>query len=310
MNEQQTTWVVDVPVATIWTSPSSPREIDRPGITNPVLLEDWYNELNFELRKGLCEDNRVQSQLLYGEEVIIEETDGDWSKVIAVRQPSGKDERGYPGWVPTIQLKEVKRELWNREEVAVVTKKQANLIDHKDEPIFELSFMTYLPIIEHEDLKVKVQTPSGEAWLYKKDVLITSSIHDLDQGSGKEIVETGKQFLSLSYFWGGMSAFGYDCSGFSYNMHKAHGYEIPRDASDQAKEGVEVPKDQLGIGDLLFFAKEETPEKITHVGIYYGDDKMIHAPMTGKGIEIIPLKGTKYEKEFRIARRYHKTPGE
>lgn len=37
---------------------------------------------------------------------------------------------------------------------------------------------------------------------------------------------------------------------------------------------------------------------------------MIHAPMTGKGIEIIPLKGTKYEKEFRIARRYHKTPGE
>ncbi len=308
--KQETTWVVDVPVATIWTSPSSPRDIDKPGINNPVLLEDWYNQLSLELRKGLSDDNLVQSQLLYGEEVIVDEIEGEWAKVIAIRQPSKKDERGYPGWVPTVQLKEVKRADWEREEVAIITKKAANLIDQSERPIFELSFMTYLPIIDIEELKVCVQTPTEKAWIYKKDILIASSIHNLAKGTGDEIVASAKQFLELPYFWGGMSAFGYDCSGFTYNMHKAHGYEIPRDASDQAEQGEQVPADQMKPGDLLFFAYEDGKGAIHHVGIYYGEGKMIHSPMTGKGIEIIPLKGTKYERELCGVRRYHLPPGE
>ena len=82
------------------------REIDEPGLTNPVHLTKWLEKLPYEQRLDLCNGNRVQTQLVFGEPVIVEETQGDWAKVIAVWQPSRKDERGYPGWVPLAQLKE------------------------------------------------------------------------------------------------------------------------------------------------------------------------------------------------------------
>ena len=85
-------------------------------------------------------------------------------------------------------------------------------------------------------------------------------------------------------------------------MHKANGYQISRDASDQAEGGKDVSLDELMPGDLLFFAKGKA--RIHHVGIYYGDGKMLHAPSTGKGIEIVSLAGTKHEQQLCSARRY------
>jgi cell wall-associated NlpC family hydrolase len=60
-------------------------------------------------------------------------------------------------------------------------------------------------------------------------------------------------------------------------------------------------------GDLLFFAYEEGKGNLHHVGIYDGNNKMLHAPQTGSGVEVIPLKGTVYEKELFAVRRYWKT---
>ena len=105
------TWYCAVPVATMWTSPESVRDIDEAGLTNPVRLTKWLEQLRFEARLNLCEGNRVQTQLLYGEPVIVEEIQGDWAKVIAVWQLSKKDERGYPGWVPLVQLRNARKGL-------------------------------------------------------------------------------------------------------------------------------------------------------------------------------------------------------
>lgn len=107
-----------------------------------------------------------------------------------------------------------------------------------------------------------------------------------------------------------MSSFGFDCSGFSYTMCKANGYIIPRDAHDQAASGEKVELHQLEPGDLLFFAYEEGKGSLHHVGIYYGDGKLLHSPNTGKTIEILEMAGTIYEKELCAARRYfQKTEG-
>ncbi|MBT2707433.1 C40 family peptidase [Pseudomonas sp. ISL-84] len=296
--------MVSVPVATLWTAFDSSRDIDREAVNNPVDLDSWLEKLTYKPRLELCDRNLVQSQVLYGQEIIVLEEKEDWAHVVIPDQSSSKDERGYPGWIPKAQL--VQKSDWNLDssQVAVVQKKKAELYSIDQKPEIVLSYQTVLPVLKENAEWIKVQTPSGDGLLKKDDVSVHESLDSLPKGSGKDIVAAGEQFLNLPYLWGGMSSFGYDCSGFSYSMCKANGYIIPRDAHDQAVAGNSVEMDALEPGDLLFFAYEEGKGKLHHVGIYYGEGKLLHSPNTGKTIEIIDLKDTIYEKELCAARRY------
>ncbi|WP_370224686.1 NlpC/P60 family protein [Cytobacillus sp.] len=306
----QQKWLVSVPAATLWTASDSSREIDLDAITNPVHLDSWLEKLTYEPRLELCNGNLVQSQVLYGEEVIVLEEKDGWVHVVVPSQPSSKDGRGYPGWVPIAQL--TKNEDWKLDsrKAAVIQKKKATLYSNDREPELVLSYQTILPVLKEEAEWIQVQTPEGTGCLKPEDVQVYESIGAIRKGNGKDIIDAGVQFLGLPYLWGGMSSFGYDCSGFSYSMCKANGYIIPRDAHDQAEAGKLVELDAIEPGDLLFFAYEEGKGKLHHVGIYYGDGKLLHSPNTGKTIEIIDLKDTIYEKELCAARRYWQETGE
>jgi gamma-D-glutamyl-L-lysine dipeptidyl-peptidase len=295
---------IAVPVATIWTNPDSARDVDTPAISNPVHITKWLDSLTYDTRLALCDENRIQSQALFGQEVFVVEERNGWSYVIIPDQPSSKDELGYPGWIPTIQL--LPGGLPQAETYAVVIRPFADLISRKNEAELEISFQTVLPVVKELDDLIEVETPLGRRYVRQTDILISKSKVNDRKGSGQDIVISGESFLDLPYLWGGMSSYGFDCSGFSYTMCKTQGYLIPRDANDQAKKGENVPLEQLLPGDLLFFAYEEGKGSIHHVAIYYGDGKMIHSPNTGKTIEILSLKGTYYEKELCAARRYWK----
>lgn len=304
-------FVINVPVATIWTSYDSARELDKKAISNPTDIKSWLNSLNFETRLELCDANLIQSQLLYGQEVLVLEEREDYYHIIALTQGSSKDERGYPGWVPKCQVTEVGD--WNLTDgpVAVVTSNLAPLFSTEEKELLELSFQTILPVVESGKEKVKVQLPDGTLGLLKTDdISVYDGLPFIPKGAGEDIVRSGERFLGLPYLWGGMSGYGMDCSGFSYTMCKANGYTIPRDAHDQVKDGVEVPINTIEPGDLLFFAYEEGKGKIHHVGIYYGDGKLLHSPKTGRDIEILPMEKTIYEKELCAARRYWQKDGE
>ncbi|MFM1653574.1 NlpC/P60 family protein [Brevibacillus sp. B_LB10_24] len=297
--------VASVPVATVWTTPASPREMDRPAIENPADLTGWLQAMSYEDRLELCEANLVQTQVLYGSLVEVIEEEAGWLKVVIPSQPSKKDERGYPGWMPKCQLLEASGFAANPDQpTAVVTSTAARLYDKEGEPGITLSFLTRLPVISQSGEWIEVTTPAGPQLLKQSDVAVFLTERDIPIGTGKQIVEAGKQFLGLPYLWGGMSSFGYDCSGFAYNMHLANGIIIPRDASDQAKQGKAVERQDLQPGDLLFFAYEEGKGAVHHVGIYAGDDQMLHSPKTGKTIELLPLSGSAYEVELCAARRY------
>ncbi|WP_042221442.1 C40 family peptidase [Oceanobacillus manasiensis] len=296
--------VTAVQVATVWTSPDSARAIDKLGVTVPADMQEWINGLTYEQNLALCEENRVQSQLLYGQPVIITETQGDWAHVVIPDQPSKKDERGYPGWMPHAQLREVNKSDWQSEHTAAVSSKKAWLQTESGQREMELSYLTMLPVVKVGETLVEVKTPHGNRFLQAEEVIVFPTEKGLNKGNGQKIVKAVEDFQGLDYFWGGMSAYGYDCSGLAYAAHKANGYQIARDAGDQAKAGEEVTFDKLQTGDLLFFAYEEGKGRLHHVGIYYGNGKMLHSPQTGKGIEIIELAGTVYEKELCAARRY------
>lgn len=302
------TWYCTVPVATVWTSPESVRDLDMAGVSNPVRLMEWLEKLTYEPRLDLCDGNRIQTQLLYGEPVIVEETKGEWAKVIAVWQPSKKDERGYPGWVPLVQLK--KAEPIRAKGFAKVTVGKAQLWNLDGSPSLVIPFNSILPYIEKLGSSLLVQTPSGEALLKIQDVELAPSIHQFKKASAEIAMEKGLKFLELPYFWGGMSSYGFDCSGLTYNLLKACGHTIPRDAGDQAKGGVEVPFDDEASwrrGDLLFFANDSGKGNVRHVGFYFGDGIMLHSPSTGKSVELMRIKGTKLEEELCEVRRYGTT---
>ena len=296
-------WVTAVQVATVWTNPESARKVDEKGTANPTDIEGWVRDLSFQEKLALCDDNRVQTQTLYGEPVIVTKIEADFAHVIVPSQPSVKDARGYPGWIALRQLKKVKKKDWVQPKSAITVHDKVWTLKNGEKET-KLSYLTILPVLKEYEESVIVVTPHGIRELPKDAVHIFATEEGIPGGTPKDMIESVQSFIGLDYFWGGMSSFGYDCSGLSYAAHKRNGMCIPRDASDQAREGEEVPLNDLQRGDLLFFAYEEGKGKIHHVGIYVGNGKMLHSPQTGKGVELIELAGTKYEKELCMARRY------
>lgn len=105
------------------------------------------------------------------------------------------------------------------------------------------------------------------------------------------VLAAARQFLGIPYLWGGTSAKGFDCSGFTKTAYLLNGVVIPRDASQQVHAGVEVATDSslvnLQPGDLLFFGRK-TPERITHVAFYLGNGEILHT--AGSGVVIQSLR--------------------
>jgi len=104
--------LVRVPVTTVWADPGSPRPVDAPIVADEPDAPAWLAALDAHASDDESGDGRlglhgrVESQLLAGEPVVVTETDGSgaWSHVVAPWQLSPKDDRGYPGWVPSAHL--------------------------------------------------------------------------------------------------------------------------------------------------------------------------------------------------------------
>ncbi|NFF77315.1 NlpC/P60 family protein [Clostridium sporogenes] len=115
------------------------------------------------------------------------------------------------------------------------------------------------------------------------------------------IVKKAKEMLGKPYKWGrDTPEEGFDCSGFVYYVYKnTIGIDIGRVTYDQIKKGVTVDKNQLQIGDVIFFGnKEDEPH---HVSIYLGNDEYIHSPKSGDVVKISKLSN---RNDYVAARRY------
>jgi cell wall-associated NlpC family hydrolase len=117
------------------------------------------------------------------------------------------------------------------------------------------------------------------------------------------IIAYGKDVLGQPYKWGGESFAegGFDCSGLTQYAYAQAGINIPRTAQDQYNAAQKIPTSQVQPGDLIFFENTfDAPYRITHVGIWLGDGKMLHAPQEGDVTRIIDLNSSEFFKS-RIA---------
>jgi len=120
-----------------------------------------------------------------------------------------------------------------------------------------------------------------------------------------KVVDYSKKFLGVPYKWGASSGKAFDCSGFVvYIMSKFNVY-LDRTASGQFNGGTKVDKDNLQPGDLVFFTTYKKGP--SHVGIYIGDNKFIHASSGVDHVTITDLDTNYYKKRYLGARRYNLT---
>jgi len=124
--------------------------------------------------------------------------------------------------------------------------------------------------------------------------------------TAKNIVATAERFLGVPYLWGGNSIKGVDCSGLVWNVYFLNGIILPRNASQQAAVGKDVPLDRLKPGDLIFFGRySETGEpKVSHVGISTGGSHFIHSSQVVRTGSLSPKDHDYYDsKQALFARR-------
>ena len=293
--------LVTVSVANVWNAPGVARPVDEPSVSNPVDIRRWIAAMSHEDKLWLVD--RLVTQALYGERVVVREVAGGWARVVVTGQPSTLDADGYPGWIPVAQLRA--GDVPPTAMSAVVTRPAAPLRDVADAggPPVEVSFNTRLPVLAVGATEVTVVLPTGG-----RGLLATGDVHVAPPGprtaTSADLVASARLFSGLPYLWAGTSGAGFDCSGFTAAVYGVHGMVLPRDADDQAGVGAAVDRSRLQPGDLLFFSPSGEQRGITHVSMYVGNEMMIQAPATGRTVETVPVDSPPYARQYWGARRY------
>lgn len=119
-----------------------------------------------------------------------------------------------------------------------------------------------------------------------------------------ELVRTAHSFIGVPYQWGGTSEqTGFDCSGLTMVVYRQNGLNLPRVSRNQFQAGRRIHQSSLQEGDLVFFATRR-PGQVSHVGIYIGGGRFIHAPATGRNVTIERLSSPYFSSRFVGARSY------
>ncbi|MCX7623551.1 MAG: SH3 domain-containing protein [Thermomicrobium sp.] len=147
------------------------------------------------------------------------------------------------------------------------------------------------------------RAPEAAAAVPAESTAEQSSAAPAPSSVGDRIVATAMQYLGRPYVWGGTTPAGFDCSGFVYFVvNQVLGGGFPRSLEAQAVAGVSVDPDHLQPGDLVFF-QNTYKWGLSHVGIYIGNGRFIHAENYATGVTISELWGDYYGPRYYTARR-------
>ena len=215
----------------------------------------------------------VVSQALYGTGVQALQNSQDWFNI--------RTADGYTGWVEAADLKMLNGSAYAPKGDAVrVTAISANVYREPDvtkhAPLLELPWESRLEPApapaKNTERWLEVRLVDGQmGWVQRGDIS-----DDFTPVSMGDMLQLAHRFIGTTYTWGGVSSFGFDCSGFTQMLERQRGIEMPRDADIQASWSgvIAVERKDLQPGDLLYFGS--SPTKITHTGMYLGNGEFIH----------------------------------
>src|SRR3954462_12622160 len=225
---------------------------------------------------GPSDKTAVVSQAIYGSNVTVLIARGEWSRIQTTDRYKGRvpsrhirillTGSGYATAGSTVQVESLFANLYAEPDVTL----------HK--PVLTIPFETRLEIASSDERDSSPGKTPPEGWLQlrlpdQRHAWVQASdvVSDPKPLSIPESIELAKRFLGLPYLWGGRSSFGFDCSGFTQMLLRARGFNMPRDADQQAawNGGTPVQRKDLQRGDLLFFGS--SGKEVTHTGMYIGD---------------------------------------
>ncbi|HZM81800.1 MAG TPA: NlpC/P60 family protein [Candidatus Limnocylindrales bacterium] len=264
---------VAVVAAGLWTSPGAIRPIDAPALQRPARIREWAAAQGPAERRELW--GRLETQVLLGDVVHVDEVVDGWARVVVPAQPSRKDFRGYPGWLPLSQL-DAEPESGDGHVVVTVPITDLYSAPGGQRILTDVGFATILPVRQRVPGWIEVNLPGGTtAWVSEVDV----EVYEPRLPSAEEILAAGRQFVGLMYLAGGAHGLGLDCSSLIHLIYRRFGHVIPRDAADKIAVGEQVAVEDLEPGDLLFFAKPDTGF-VYHCGICVQMPAMLHVSQT------------------------------
>ena len=119
----------------------------------------------------------------------------------------------------------------------------------------------------------------------------------------RELTIHALALIGVRYKWGSDSPEnGFDCSGLvSHVFEQVAGVVLPRNSQSMSKVGAKVDQSELQPGDLVFFNTRRRP--FSHVGIYIGEERFVHAPRRGREVEVSDMRGGYWKKRYNGARR-------
>lgn len=283
-------------------------------------------------------ESALETQSLMGTVVEIIGEEGYWRQVVTPEP--------YTAWCTNLGLVEMTPEQINAYKAApkyICTTMHSGVYaspSYKAKRISDLSMGNLLRVvyggkdgtkISKKKKFVEVMLPDGrKGWTPASDVRRFAEWAGRQNLTAGNIVNTAMQFEGIPYLWGGASSKGLDCSGLVRLTFFMNGHLLPRNASQQVLNGREVIMEcnhsitpdsdkfyqemlnrtrNLKPGDLVFFGNAETrwkKESITHVGVYIGNGKIIHASHKVRINSLIPGQPDYYENSHRLlkARRY------
>jgi SH3-like domain-containing protein len=279
--------------ATIWGAVAvAQQSVPRPDYVVSMPVINMYS--------AASADSDVVSQALYGSGVLSMEKKNGW-----VHIRTGDD---YTGWVPETDITPLQGGYAPDGKAVRVVQLSANLYREpsvtKHAPVLNLPWEARLELISSSVDKdgrwLRVRLVNGEtAYIEQGNVSTDFTPLTIDQ-----TIQLAHRFIGVTYTWGGVSSYGFDCSGLTQMLVRQRGFIMPRDAGVQASWSgvVAVERKDLQPGDLLFFGSSLA--KITHTGMYIGNGEFIHdTTNTHPGVQISKLDDMPWTHLLVAARR-------
>ncbi|MBV6459014.1 MAG: hypothetical protein HONBIEJF_02153 [Fimbriimonadaceae bacterium] len=250
------------------------------GRTAPVAkIRTRYAKVSGEgvgIRRGATVNSELLTRVPSGTLVAVLDRQSDWYKL--------QFPRGTVGWVRGDFLTPV-----SNREIVRATSKRTQYASHTN---------------KRTSSKKRSSGSYAKRRPYRKesesDVLAYSDNGDLD------LLDKAYSLRGTRYRYGGTSRNGFDCSGFAGYVYKSQGVKLPRTSREQSKVGQKVSKGSLQKGDLVFF-KTRGGSRVSHVGIYAGNGKFIHASSGSGRVRVNSLSDGYYSRRFAGARRVTKS---